>query len=269
MLVRGLFFLAIGYAIFLFLLYALQRRMMYFPCSKRLALPESVGLSGMMSVVVHTQDNLDLIAWFSPPAEKGGKVVVIFHGNAGDISDRANRAAAFMAKGYGVFMCEYRGYGGNPGMPTEQGLYEDARAGLRWLQEQGCTRRQFVLYGESLGTGVAVQMALETAASYLILEAPFSSTSDVAKARYPFVPVDMLMHDTFDSIAKISKLKTSLLIIHGTADETIDIRFGKKLYAAARDPKEFVEVSGAAHTNLYDFKAAELVTDWLSRQPEA
>jgi fermentation-respiration switch protein FrsA (DUF1100 family) len=266
MIVRVLLGLAGGYVFIMAFMYVFQRQLEYFPGAPLPAAPRDSGLPEMQSVVVTTADGLKLAAWFAPPREKDGRIIVMFHGNAGNVADRAVKARHFMERGYGVYMCEYRGYGGNSGGPSEEGFYLDARAALRWLGEQGYSPGTYVLYGESIGTGVAVQMARETQPKILILEAPFSSAVDVAKAAYPWLPVDLLMKDKFDSISKINAVKSSLLIIHGDEDATIPIGFARRLFDAANHPKEFITINGGGHSDLYEHHAGHIVTDWLEKQ---
>jgi fermentation-respiration switch protein FrsA (DUF1100 family) len=224
----------------------------------------------MSLVHVTTEDHLDLVAWFAPPKKKGGKVVVFYHGNGGNIYMRSNKARAFLDRGYGIFLCEYRGFGTNPGSPTEQGLYTDARAALKFLADKGYKHDQIVIYGESIGTGIAVQMALETQPKYLILEAPFTSAAAVAKESYHnMLPVDLLMHDRYDSIDKIKDIKADLLVIHGTDDVIVPTHFGKDLFAAANAPKRFLLVKGANHNDLYNFGVGKPIVEWLDKQVAA
>ncbi|MDE1152191.1 MAG: alpha/beta hydrolase [Micavibrio sp.] len=248
------------------LMYSQQRRMMYFPSTQALDAPNWATVE---TVHTSTADGLSLVAWFSPPKEKGGKVIVFFHGNAGNLVHMAGKAKLFKDAGYGIFLCEYRGYGGNPGSPTEAGLFADGRAAFTWLKAQGYKPEQFVVYGESLGTGVAVQMAKEMQPRELILEAAFSSTADVAKFRYGFLPVDLLMHDRYDSVSKIGDIKTALLQIHGDRDNVVPLQFGKKLFAAAHEPKTFMFVPGANHDNLYTFRIGPNVVKWLDAAVKA
>jgi uncharacterized protein len=254
------------YLLVVILVYFYQRNLQYFPDRAAVGAPKDSGVPEMKLVSVRTSDNLTLAAWFAPPKDKGGKIVVMFHGNAGNIAGRSVKARYFMDRGYGVYLCEYRGFGGNPGSPSEQGLYLDARAGLKWLEEQGYTPGQFVIYGESIGTGVAVQMALEVQPRLVILEAPFSSAADVAKMRYSFLPVDLMLKDRYDSIDKIGKINASLLIVHGDEDPVIPLRFGKKLFEAANHPKEFCTIEAAGHNDLYDHHAGHIICDWLDKQ---
>ena len=257
-------------AIYLFVVIAIfifQRHLEYFPYSAPMDAPKDAGVPEMSPVHVTTTDGLDLVAWFAPPKKKNGDIVVLFHGNAGNIEMRSNKARLLLDHGYGVFLSEYRGFGGNPGDPSEQGLYEDGRAALKWLENKGYKKSQLVIYGESVGTGIAVQMALELQPKYLILEAPFTSAADVAKDAYHhLLPVDLLMHDRYDSIDKIAKIKTSLLIIHGTADSVVPTKFGIQLFKAASQPKRLLLVHDANHWNLYNYGAGERIADWLDKQ---
>lgn len=256
-------------AIYLFVLvitFIFQRHLLYFPYEADPGPPKESNVPEMSTVRVKTADNLDLVAWFAPPKKEGGKIVVLFHGNAGNIAMRWFKARYFLDRGYGFFLSEYRGYGGNPGDPSEEGLYHDGRAALKWLGEKGYKDSQIVLYGESVGTGVAVQMALETQPEYLILESPFSSAADVAKEAYPYLPVDLLMLDRFDSIDKIGKVKSHLLIVHGSADDIIPPRLAHKLFEAARGKKMLHVIKGAGHNDMYDFNVGTLIADWLDKQ---
>lgn len=255
-----------GYIALVLVVYLVQRNLQYFPDRTPPGKPADVGLKGMESVTAKTADNIDLVAWFAPPKEKRGKIVIVFHGNAGNIANRAIKAAHFIERGYGVYMCEYRGYGGNAGTPSEEGFYKDGRAALKWLEDKGYSPAQFVLYGESIGTGVAVQMATEVAPKQLILEAPFSSAVDVGKRAYKILPVDILMLDRFDSIGKIEKIKTSLFIIHGDEDTVIPIDLSKKLFERANHPKEFITIERGGHSDLYNHHAGHIIGDWLDKQ---
>lgn len=268
-LLKAIMVVAVGYLALMALMYLAQRRLQYFPDKNPPGNPADVGLKDMKSVRVTTSDDLELVAWYASPKEKTGKIVIIYHGNAGNIANRAIKAAHFMERGYGVFMCEYRGYGGNPGKPTEEGFYIDARAAIKWLEDKGYTTGQFVIYGESIGTGVAVQMAAEIQPRQLILEAPFSSATDVAKRSYGFIPVDMLILDRFDSFGKITQVKTSLFIIHGDEDAVIPIDLSKKLFEFANHPKEFITIERGGHSDLYNHHAGHVIGDWLDKQVKA
>lgn len=268
MLVRLILLLACGYVLSVAFMYFFQRHFQYYPNRNALPTPAEAGAPWMKVVVSTTEDGLKLQNWFVPPKEKDGKIVVIFHGNAGNISHRAIKTAYFYEKNYGVFLAEYRGFGGNPGTPTEKGLYLDAMAAVHYLEAQGYNASQLVIYGESIGTGVAVETALRLQPPQLILEAPFTSAMDVANLSYFWLPVKYLMKDRFESIAKIKDVKSSLLIVHGDEDGVIPITLSQQLYEKANHPKEFVTINGGGHSDLYDHHAGHIIVEWLDRQSE-
>jgi fermentation-respiration switch protein FrsA (DUF1100 family) len=264
---RLLIEIAAIYLIVVIGIFFFQRDIEYFPWNGPVPSPKEAGVPEMSAVQLKTTDGLDLLAWFAPPRNKNGKVVVIFHGNAGNIAMRSNKARILIDHGYGVLLAEYRGFSGNPGSPSEQGLYNDGRAAIKWLGDKGYSKDRLVIYGESVGTGVAVQMAQEIQPKWLILEAPFTSAADVAKDAYHhLLPVDLLMHDRFDSIDKIAQVKSRLLVVQGTDDEVIPIKFGERLFATANQPKCMFVVHDAHHNDLYDFGAGQKIADWLDKQ---
>lgn len=237
------------YAAFVGALYAYQRNLQY-PAPQGAATASEAGLSGFADVTLETQDGERLTAYFRPP-EPGRALVVYFHGNAGSIRQRAPRAAALAEGGRGVLITSYRGYSGSTGSPTEEGLIADARAAYSFAREHAPAER-IVLYGESLGTGVAVALAAEAHAGAVVLDAPFTSAADVARMRYPFVPVGLLMHDTFDSAARIGAVEEPVLLMHGTDDPITPFDQGRALYEAAAEPKRFVAFDGEGHSRLLE-----------------
>jgi hypothetical protein len=173
----------------------------------------------------------------------------------------------FIRAGYGVYLCEYRGYGGNRGSISEDGIYKDARSALTWLDANGYSPSQWVLYGESLGSGPAVQMAGEFQLKTLILEAAFSSATDVAKELYPWLPVDYLIKDKYDNISKIKAVRAALFMIHGDEDAVIPPHLAQKLYDAANHPKQLDIIDNGHHNDLYEHHAGSIIMDWLETQP--
>jgi uncharacterized protein len=256
----------VAYAVIVGALYVFQRQILYLPGGGR---PELGALAefGVRKVDLRTADGLVLFAWYSPP-RSGGPVVAYFHGNGGHIGYRAERLVAFVRSGYGVLMLEYRGYGGNPGAPTESGLYIDGAAALDFLAGEGVPPNRLVLYGESLGSGVAVSLAAEREVAGLVLEAPFTSVAEVAQHHYSFMPAAALVRDRFDSLAKIGNLKAPILILHGERDRVVPIRFGRALFDAAPQPKEFWHSEEAGHENLMRFGGFEAVRRFIERRVE-
>jgi len=249
--VTSLCYLGLVTAMFLF-----QRRLQYFP-SQDLAPPAAYGAEMFKVVEITTNDGLRLTAWHAEAKKDAGQAgrkrptIVLYHGNAGHIGHRLGNVAHFVAAGYGVFLTEYRGFGGNPGSPSEAGLFADGRAAIKHLQGRGLALKDLVLVGESLGTGVATRMAVEFPVRALLLESPFSSAVDVGQANYLFIPVRLLLWDRFESAAIIAKIKAPLLITHGDRDPVVPLRFGRRLFDAAVDPKTFHVVRGAGHGDLH------------------
>ena len=240
-------------------LYVAQRHLMYHPGGPSLS-PTAAGVPEMRTIELKTRDGLLVSSWYAPP-KSGQPTLVYFHGNAGAIVDRAEKARPYLNHGYGVLLAGYRGYGGNPGSPSEQGLYADGEAVIEFLKTQGILPAAQIMYGESLGTGIAVEMAHRLAVSAtpvgaVVLEAPFTSMPDAAAGHYPYVPAKLLVKDRYDSLAKISDIDAPLFIFHGDQDKVVPQKLGKQLFEAASEPKQVHWITGANHNNLYDFGGA-------------
>ena len=208
---RFLIALLISYIGFILFLLVKQRSFMYFPVTtERLDITKA---PWMKWVDVTTQDGIELKSWFYPP-KQGNSTLIFFHGNGHNIESRALKTVPFINKGYGVLLAEYRGYGGNPGSPSEEGLYMDARAQVNWLaEEHNIKGSDLIIYGESIGSGVAVQMATEYEAGALILEVPFSSALDVAQSWLFFIPfLSKIMKDQYLSHKKIGSIHVPVLV---------------------------------------------------------
>jgi uncharacterized protein len=253
----------VAYSVLLGGLYLFQRHLLYFPDRTRPELGELSRL-GFSEVRVMTADGLSLLSWYLSPRD-GRPVIAYFHGNGGHIGYRVERLRRFAHNGFGVLMLEYRGYGGNPGTPTEEGLYADAAAALDFLLRDGITPNRLVLYGESLGSGVAVYQAAQREIGALILEAPFTSVAEIAQYHYSFVPASLLLRDRFDSLSRIGNVKAPILLLHGDRDRVVPVRFGRALFEAASEPKVFWFSPEAGHENLARFGALEAVAAFLER----
>ena len=256
--------LALIYVVVVAVPYLRQRKMIYFPDA---ALPEpaAAGVPEMAPVTLRTTDGLELVAWYAPARDEA-PVVVYFHGNAGNIGGRGGKARPYLDAGFGVLLVAYRGFSGNPGEPSEAGFYHDARAALSFLDGEGVPAERIVVYGESLGSGVAVQMASERRFGAVVLEAPFTSIVDVAAAHYWYIPARYLVRDRFDSVAKIKDIGAPVLIVHGERDRIVPTRFGRALFDAAVEPKEGLFPADAGHNDLYDYGVAEAVIEFLKRR---
>jgi fermentation-respiration switch protein FrsA (DUF1100 family) len=251
-----------GFGVFAGGLVATQRSIIYQAGSEAPDLARSA-IDGFEEITVTTSDGLDLIAWYLP-ARDGKPVIVMTHGNAGNIGHRTGKLQPIAEAGYGLFLVEYRGYAGNPGKPDEEGLYSDARAALAWLADKGIKGTDTVLYGESLGTGVAVAMAAEVESAALILETPFTSLSELAGNLYWYMPMaEHAIFDKYPSDERIADIDMPVLMLHGERDTTIPERFAKALFEKAVEPKELWLTPEAGHNNLYDYGAADVVLTFL------
>jgi hypothetical protein len=245
-------------------MYFLQRALMYFP-SQDLGTPAANGVPELEVIRLKTDDGLELTSWYKPPAEAGGITVVYFHGNGGHIGYRAGKTRAFTAAGHGLLLVSYRGYGGNPGKPTEAGLFADASAAYAFVRDQGTAPGRIAVIGESLGSGVAVYLAAEHEVGALMLEAPFTSAGDVGQRAYPILPVKLLIKDPFDSLSRIGRVKVPLLVVHGERDEVVPVALGRRLFEAAGEPKEGIFPPTARHNDLEEHGVTEMELDFLKR----
>jgi uncharacterized protein len=257
-LIAGVF----GYAAVLALMYFAQRSLMYFPDVKRTP-PAAAGLPQAQEVVLATAGREQLIAWHVPPRDDK-PVVLYFHGNGGALAMRAGRFRKLAADGTGVLALSYRGYGGSTGSPTEIGLIEDAETAYRSAAARYGVSR-LALWGESLGSGVAVALAAKQPVAALILEAPFTSAADVGAGHYPFLPVRWLIKDPFYSDRRIADVRAPALVMHGVHDSVVPIALGEKLFGLIPGPKQFVRFSDAGHNNLEDFGASRIVQEFLAK----
>lgn len=230
-------------------MYVSQRSYQYFPSREGLA-AAAVGLLGVADLKLVTEDGETLQVWYSA-ARPGKPTILYLHGNGGELSGRDDRFAAYQAQGFGVLFVSYRGYGASTGSPSEEGLVRDARAAYDWLIAQGIGRDAIMLVGESLGSGVAVQLAAERPVGAVALEAPYYSAADIAASIYWWLPVRLLMKDKFDSFLHIGKVRAPLLIIHGDQDEIIPLGEGRKLFDSANEPKQMVVVPGGTHGMIF------------------
>ncbi len=262
--IRIAIYVGIGYVLIVILAACFQRSLLYFP-DQNLPAPQAVGATGFAAVRLTTTDGLDLTSWYLPPRSEENPVIVLFHGNAGNIAHRLFKAVPLASSGYGILLLEYRGYGGNPGSPTEEGLYHDGRAAIAFLRANGVFENRIVLYGESLGSGVAVQMATEITAGALILEAPYTSIPEVAGKHYPILPTEWLTKDKFRNKDKITDLNEPLLIVHGAKDDIIPVQMGRQLYALAPTPKKSFWVLGAGHNDVFGPEVADEVLMFIDK----
>lgn len=228
--------------------YLYQRHLVFHP-SKTLRLnPADWNVPEMKVVEITTDDNLKHHYWYKP-AEKDKSTIVYFHGNAGHIGMRGLKQRPYIEEGMGVLLTTYRGYSGNPGKPSEKGTYIDARAAMQFLQSQDVPLEKIIIQGESLGSAIAVQMAMEYPAAALILVSPFDSMQAMGRKHYPFFPMHFLK-DKYRSIDKIAHVHMPLLILHGEKDKLVPIEHGRLLFDTANEPKMMISYPNRTHSDM-------------------
>jgi fermentation-respiration switch protein FrsA (DUF1100 family) len=253
----------VAYAVAALGMYVFQRKLQYFPENKGLT-PESVGVVGATIETLTTPDGEKIIVWYAPAAE-GKPTILYFHGNAGEIGDRPLRFNYYHSRGFGVAYVSYRGYGGSTGSPTEAGLITDAKTAYGWLLTKGVESASIAFLGESLGSGVAIQIAAQKQVGAVALNAPYTSTADVAARIYWWLPVHVLMKDQYRSMDFISQVKAPLLVVHGDLDILIPLEFGKRLFAAANEPKEMEVIRGFGHEAMFEEAAWAREVEFFER----
>jgi hypothetical protein len=234
------------YGAFVALVYVAHRLLQYFPERRRTA-PSAIGLANAEEMVLETADGEHVIVWHVPP-RNGQPVFVYFHGNGGSLRWREERFVILLTIA-AVLTLSYRGYGGSSGRPTEKCLIEDAKATYAFAVARYAAER-LVLWGESLGSALAIALAADNRVGSLVLEAPFTSAVDVGAQHYWFVPVRLLMRDQFRSDLRIGKVRAPMLVVHGENDTVVPISLGERLYGLVRMPKRFVRVARAGHNDL-------------------
>jgi uncharacterized protein len=244
---KWFFVVVVLYGGFVALLYVVQRSLQYFPERQRTT-PSAAGLSEAEEEVLDTSDSERVVLWHVAPRE-GRPVFLYFHGNGGSLRWRNERFRALIADGSGLVALSYRGYGGSSGLPTEPGLFEDAATAYAFAVARYPAER-IVLWGESLGTALAIAIAAEEPVGHVVLEAPFTSAADVAALHYWFVPVRLSMKDQFRSDLRVGKVTAPVLVVHGENDAVVPVTLGERLYGLIRAPKRFVCIACAGHDDL-------------------
>lgn len=253
--------IVILYVLMLLLLVSCQRSMVFHPNEEKPTLAQYNATEIAHEVNVTTEDNLTLHGWaFDKP--QGKYLMVYFHGNAGHFGGRTHDARMFNDLGYPVILTEYRGFGGNPGKPTEEGFYKDARAWISWAKET-YPNKEIVLYGESLGTGVSSKMAAEYDLAGVILEVPFTSVTDVAQDRYWYFPVRLLVFDKFDTLSRIKQIEEPILIMGGEQDQVVPGEHARIIFDAANEPKTLYFEPRSDHFQIYDYDGLKYVRDFM------
>ena len=216
-------------------LYFFQRSLLYHPMENNYSGDKlSVKIE---KVNIKTEDNINLLAWYHKKDNTKFKTILYLHGNAGSLENRIHKINHFDDMNINFLLLSWRGFNGNAGKPSEKGLYQDARSAVKWLINKGINEENIIIYGESLGTGVATEIAQNRNFAGIILESPFTSMIAAGKSKYPIFPIKLLLKDKYESDKKIKNIKSPVLIMHGEEDKIVPFWMGEKMFQLANEPK--------------------------------
>ncbi len=242
-----IFFIYFFVLVFLFFY---QRNLLYHPNENNYS-GDKISVD-IKKVKIITSDNIELLGWYHEKNVKDYKTLIFFHGNAGSLENRIHKLNHFQNMDINFLIIAWRGFSGNDGKPSEQGLYVDGESAINWLIKKGVDEKNLILYGESLGTGVAMHLAQNKNFAGVILETPFTSMIDAAKTFYPYIPVNLLLKDKFENYKKVKNINSPILIMHGEKDQLVPFSMGKKIYEIANEPKYSYFTKYDDHMMEYD-----------------
>ena len=241
--------------------YIFQRNLLYHPTENNYSGDQI--LVSIEKVKINTQDGIELMSWYHNKNVNNYKTILFLHGNAGSLENRIHKINHFKDMNVNFLLVAWRGFSGNKGTPTEKGLYEDAESAVRWLKSKGVRENNIIVYGESLGTGVATEIAQNKNFAGIILESPFTSMIDAGKDKYPYLPVRLLLKDRYESNKKIKNINSPILIMHGKVDNIVPFLMGKKMYALANEPKYSYFSEDDDHMMEYNEKLLKALKDFI------
>ena len=253
----------IAYIVVIIFVYFYQRNLLYHPSENNYQ-NDKIQFNHQ-EIFIKVNDEIKLKSWIINKDLKNFKTLVFFHGNAGDLSNRIYKLNELDKLNINILLISWRGFSGNEGYPTEKNLYEDAEAAIKWLNKKKVSNSQIILYGESLGTGVAVEIASKNNFNSIILESPFTSIENSAKIYYPYLPVSFLLKDRYDSISKIKKINSPILIMHGRKDDIVPFFMGKKLFEKANSPKDSYFTDIDDHMMEFNSQLLNKIKDFITK----
>ena len=253
----------IAYLFVIIFMYFYQRNLLYHPSENNYQ--NDKPQFNYEEVNIDVESDIKLKSWFIEKDLSRFKTLLIFHGNAGDLSNRIYKLNELNKLKLNILLISWRGFSGNNGSPTEKNLYKDAEASIKWLNKKNIKNDQIILYGESLGTGVAVEMAKRKNFNSVILESPFTSIENSAKIYYPYLPVKLLLKDRYDSISKINTINSPILIMHGEKDDIVPFSMGKELFEQANDPKYSYFTSTDDHMMEFNSKLINVLKNFIEK----
>ena len=255
--------LIIAYLVLIIFIYFYQRNLLYHPSENNYQ-NDNIKFN-YDEIFIKVEEEIQLKSWIIRKDLKKFKTLVIFHGNAGDLSNRIYKLNELYKLDINILLISWRGFSGNKGSPTEKNLYADAKASIKWLNEQGVKNSQIILYGESLGSGVAVEIGKENNFNSIILESPFTSIENSAKIYYPYLPVKLLLKDRYDSISNIKKINSPILIMHRKKDDVVSFSMGKELFEKANSPKYSYFTSDDDHMMEFNSSLLNEVKNFIEK----
>tara|TARA_Y100001958_G_scaffold5217_1_gene3253 strand:- start:73 stop:789 length:717 start_codon:yes stop_codon:yes gene_type:complete len=214
-------------------------------------------------IKVITKDGIDLLGWYHEKNLKEFKTLLFFHGNAGSLENRIHKLNRFGEMKINFLIIAWRGFSGNKGKPSEKGLYEDGQSAIQWLLEKGLNEKDIIIYGESLGTGIATHLSQNKDFAGVILETPFTSMVDAAKTFYPYIPVNLLLKDKFKNEDKVKNINSPILIMHGEVDQIVPFAMGKRIFEIANEPKFSYFTKHDNHMMEYDENLLKALNSFL------
>jgi uncharacterized protein len=227
--------IALVYFVIILFVYFYQRSLLYHPSENNYS-NNKINFS-YEEIFIEADENIKLKSWFIEKDLKKFKTILLFHGNAGNLFNRVYKLNELNKLDLNILLISWRGFSGNKGKPNEKNLYHDAGVAVKWLNSRGVNNKNIILYGESLGTGVATELGKSNMFGGIILESPFTSIAKAAKIYYPYLPINLLLKDRYDSIEKIQSIVLPILIMHGKKDNIIPQKMGLELFEKANDPK--------------------------------
>ena len=253
----------IAYLLLIVFIYFYQRNLLYHPSENNYQ-NDKIQFN-YDEIFIQVDDNIKLKSWIINKNLKKFKTLVFFHGNAGDLSNRIYKINELNKLDINILLISWRGFSGNEGLPTEDNLYKDAQAAIKWLNSKEVKNNRIILYGESLGTGVAVEIGKKNIFNSIILESPFTSMENAAKIYYPYLPVKLLLKDKYDSISKIRKITTPILIMHGKKDDIVPFSMGKELFEKANNPKHSYFTSDDDHMMEFNDQIITNIKNFINK----
>ncbi len=260
-LLKVIFGIIIIYFLILAFLFIFQRSLMYHPDENNY-FGDKLEVD-IQKIKIKTKDNIELLGWFHNKNLKDYKTILYFHGNAGKLENRIHKLNHFKDMNVNFLIIAWRGFSGNDGSPSEKGLYIDGESAIKWLQNKGIEKENIILYGESLGTGIATQVAQKKNFAGLVLETPFTSMVEAAKNFYPYIPVSLILKDKYENDKKIKNVNIPVLVMHGEADQIVPFWMGKKVFNLANEPKFSYFTKTDDHMMEYDEKLVLTLSSFI------